>query len=58
MEKYLHDTISVKRKPQMKTLLEYNTLDPVVREKSKLDSLNGASAKMTSDEILKLYFRD
>lgn len=58
MEKYLHDTISVKRKPQMKTLLEYNTLDPVVREKSKLDSLNGASAKMTSDQILKLYFRD
>lgn len=58
MEKYLHDTISVKRKPQMKTLLEYNTLDPVVREKSKLDSLNGASAKMTPDQILKLYFRD
>jgi penicillin-binding protein 2 len=58
MEKYLHDTISVKRKPQMKTLLEYNTLDPVVREKSKLDSLNGASAKMTSDQILKLYFPD
>lgn len=58
MEKYLHDTISVRRKPQMKTLLEYNTLDPVVREKSKLDSLNGASAKMTSDQILKLYFRD
>lgn len=58
MEKYLHDTISVKRKPQMRTLLEYNTLDPVVREKSKLDSLNGASAKMTTDQILKLYFRD
>lgn len=58
MEKYLNDTISVKRKQQMKTLLEYNTLDPVVREKSKLDSLNGASAKMTSDQILKLYFRD
>lgn len=58
MEKYLHDTISVKRKPLMKTILEYNTLDPVVREKSKLDSLNGATAKMTPDQILKLYFRD
>jgi len=58
MEKYLHDTISVKRKPLMKTILEYNTLDPVVRQKSKLDSLNGATAKMTPDQILKLYFRD
>jgi penicillin-binding protein 2 len=58
MEKFLHDTVSVKRKPQMRSVLEYNTLDPVVREKSKLDSLNGATAKMTSDQILKLYFRD
>lgn len=56
MEKYLHDTISVKRKPVMKTLLDYNTIDPIVRQKSKLDSLNGATAKMTTDQILKIYF--
>jgi penicillin-binding protein 2 len=57
MEKYLHDTISVKRMPLVKTMLDYNTIDPVVREKSKLDSLNGATAKMTTDEILSAYFR-
>jgi len=58
MEKYLNDTISVKRKPVVKNMLEYNTLDPVVREKSKLDSLNGASARMTTDQILNIYFRN
>jgi penicillin-binding protein 2 len=58
MEKYLNDTISVKRKPVMKNMLEYNTLDPVVREKSKLDSLNGATARMTTDQILNIYFRN
>lgn len=57
MEKYLKDTISVKRKPLMKTMLDYNTIDPIVRVKSKLDSLNGATAKMTTDEILNVYFR-
>lgn len=56
MEKYLHDTISVKRMAQMRTTLEQNTLDPVVRDKSKLDSLNGATARMTTDQILKQYF--
>jgi len=58
MEKYLNDTISVKRKPVVKNMLEYNTLDPVVREKSKLDSLNGATARMTTDQILNIYFRN
>jgi penicillin-binding protein 2 len=57
MEKYLLDTISEKRKPLVKTMLDYNTIDPIVREKSKLDSLNGATAKMTTDEILNVYFR-
>lgn len=57
MEKYLLDTISEKRKPLVKTMLDYNTIDPIVREKSKLDSLNGATAKMTTDEILNAYFR-
>lgn len=58
MEKYLHDTISIKKKPMMKTMLEYNTIDPVMREKSKLDSLNGATAKLTTDQILSYYFRN
>jgi penicillin-binding protein 2 len=56
MEKYLKDTISVKRKPLVKTMLDYNTIDPIVRERSKLDSLNGATAKMTTEEILNVYF--
>lgn len=56
IEKYLNDTISLKRKPQMMKTLNDVTIDPVVREKSKLDSLNGASAKMTTEQILKLYF--
>lgn len=58
MEKYLHDTISVKKKPMVKTMLDYNTLDPVVKERSALDSLNGATASLTSDQILQLYFHD
>jgi penicillin-binding protein 2 len=58
MEKYLHDTISIKKKPMMKTMLEYNTIDPVMREKSKLDSLNGATAKLTTEQILSYYFRN
>jgi penicillin-binding protein 2 len=58
MEKYLHDTISVKKKPMMKTMLEYVTIDPVLKAKSKLDSLNGATASLTSDQILSNYFRN
>jgi penicillin-binding protein 2 len=58
MEKYINDTISVKRKPVMKSMLEYNTIDPVVREKSKLDSLNGAAVRMPTDQILNIYFRN
>ncbi|KAA2244483.1 penicillin-binding protein 2 [Chitinophaga agrisoli] len=58
MEKYLHDTISVKKKPMMKTMLDYVTIDPVIREKSKLDSLNGATAKLTTDQILNVYFHN
>lgn len=58
MEKYINDTISVKRKPVVKSMLEYNTIDPVVREKSKLDSLNGATARMTTEQILNVYFRN
>jgi penicillin-binding protein 2 len=57
IEKYLHDTISLKKKPVVKTMLEYNTLDPIVQAKSRLDSLNGATAKLTNDQILNLYFR-
>ena len=56
MEKYLHDTISVKRKPVVKKMLDFVTMDPVVRAKSKLDSLNGATAKLTTEQILNIYF--
>jgi penicillin-binding protein 2 len=56
MEKYLHDTISVKKKAMVKTMLDYNTIDPIIRERSKLDSLNGATAKMTTGQILDVYF--
>lgn len=58
MEKYLHDTISIKKKPMMKTMLEYVTIDPVLKAKSKLDSLNGATANLTSEQILSNYFRN
>lgn len=57
MEKYLHDTISIKKKPMVQKMLETVTVDPVVLNKSKLDSLNGATARMTTEEILKVYFR-
>lgn len=40
----------------VKTMLDYNTIDPIVRERSKLDSLNGATAKMTTEQILDIYF--
>ncbi|MCW3485507.1 penicillin-binding protein 2 [Chitinophaga sp. PC14] len=56
IEKYLKDSISVKKREVMRTMLDYNTIDPVVRKQSVLDSLNGAVAKLTSAEILKLYF--
>ena len=58
MEKYLHDTISIKKKPMMKTMLDYVTIDPVLKAKSKLDSLNGATANLTSEQILSNYFRN
>jgi penicillin-binding protein 2 len=58
IEKYLHDTISLKKKTVVKTMLEYNTLDPIVQAKSRLDSLNGATARMTTDEILNFYFHN
>jgi penicillin-binding protein 2 len=57
MEKYLHDTISVRKKPVVQKMLETVTVDPVVLNRSKLDSLNGATARMTTEEILKVYFR-
>lgn len=56
IEKYLHDTISLKKKPVVKTMLEYNTMDPVVQAKSRLDSLNGATVRLTNDQILNFYF--
>jgi penicillin-binding protein 2 len=58
IEKYLHDTISIKKKPVVKTMLEYNTLDPIVQAKSRLDSLNGATVRLTTDEILNFYFHN
>jgi penicillin-binding protein 2 len=58
MEKYINDTISVKRKPVVRNMFEFNTIDPVVREKSKLDSLNGATARMSTDQLLNIYFRN
>ncbi|WP_217606659.1 penicillin-binding protein 2 [Chitinophaga sp. GbtcB8] len=58
IEKYLKDTISIKKKPVMKTMLDYITMDPVIRAKSKLDSLNGATARMTAEQILSAYFRN
>ena len=42
----------------MKTMLEYVTIDPVLKAKSKLDSLNGATANLTSEQILSNYFRN
>lgn len=56
MEKYLHDTISIRKKPVVQKMLETVTVDPVVLNKSKLDSLNGATARMTTEQLLKIYF--
>lgn len=58
MEKYLNDTISVKKKPVVQKMLETVTMDPVVLAKSKLDSLNGATAHLTTEQVLKEYFRN
>jgi penicillin-binding protein 2 len=58
MEKYLHDTLSTEKIPVMRKMLEDNTMDPIVREKSKLDSLNGATARLTTDQILHYYFHN
>jgi penicillin-binding protein 2 len=58
IEKFLHDTISIKKRAMVKTMLDYNTIDPIIQEKSKLDSLNGATARLTSEQILKVYFPD
>ncbi|ASZ09858.1 penicillin-binding protein 2 [Chitinophaga pendula] len=40
MEKYLNDTISAKRQPLIKRMLDANTIPEAMRAKSKLDSLN------------------
>jgi penicillin-binding protein 2 len=58
MEKYLHDTLSVKKKMTVKNILDNNTMDPVVQAKSRLDSLNGATARLTTDQILNFYFHN
>jgi penicillin-binding protein 2 len=58
MEKYLHDTISVKKKMIVKNILDNNTMDPVIQAKSRLDSLNGATARLTTDQILNFYFHN
>ncbi|MCW3462900.1 penicillin-binding protein 2 [Chitinophaga nivalis] len=44
MEKYLKDTLSVKRQAQMKTVIETVTIDPAMLAKSHLDSLNRAAS--------------
>jgi penicillin-binding protein 2 len=44
MEKYLKDSISVKRNPVVKFLLDANTIPPAMQQKSKLDSLNRKAA--------------
>jgi penicillin-binding protein 2 len=58
MEKYLHDTLSAKKKMMLKNILDNNTMDPVVQAKSRLDSLNGATAGLTTDQILNFYFHN
>jgi penicillin-binding protein 2 len=40
MEKYLKDSISAKRQPLLKTVMETVTIDPAMLAKSHLDSLN------------------
>ncbi|CAL1521609.1 penicillin-binding protein 2 [Chitinophaga sp. MM2321] len=44
MEKYLKDTISTKRQPLMKSVMETVTIDAAMMAKSKLDSLNKSAA--------------
>jgi penicillin-binding protein 2 len=56
IEKYLRDTIARDRRFVVERMLNFNTIDPVVREKSKLDSLNGATAKLTTSQIMRIYF--
>jgi penicillin-binding protein 2 len=58
MEKYLHDTLSAKKKVIVKNILDNNTMDAIVQTKSRLDSLNGATAKLTTDQILNFYFHN
>lgn len=58
MEKYLNDTISVGKKPVVQKMLETVTMDPVVIAKSKLDLLNGATARLSTEQILREYFRN
>lgn len=54
MEKYLTDTISAKRIPDLKRMLETTTMSAEMRTKSKLDSLNGVNYTATAgDEIFK-----
>ncbi len=52
MEKYLTDTISVKRRPILQKMMETVTMSPRMRTKSKLDSLNSVSYIATSGEDL------
>jgi penicillin-binding protein 2 len=54
MEKYLTDTISAKRKPILQKMMESVTMSERLRNKSKLDSLNGSSYNaMQKSEILR-----
>jgi penicillin-binding protein 2 len=58
MEKYLHDTLAAKKKMMVKNILDNNTMDPIVQMKSRLDSLNGATTALTTDQILNFYFHN
>ncbi len=54
MEKYLTDTISAKRKPILQKMMESVTMSDRLRNKSKLDSLNGSSYNaIQKNEILR-----
>lgn len=52
MEKYLTDTISVKRRPDLKRMMETVTMSAKMRAKSKVDSLNSVSYTATAGEEL------
>lgn len=52
MEKYLTDTISVKRRPALQRMLETSTMSPEMKAKSKLDSLNGVNYGVSNGEDL------